>query len=130
MPLSNLDSITIPFAKDCFDVFKFKSSDCSKIFSFNLSKFVFLIAEISVHNMSPPNSSTINSCSNNWFLTFFVSTPGKSHLFTATIIGTPAAFECCMASIVCGFIPSLAATTRITISVIFEPLALISVKAA
>ena len=80
--------------------------------------------------MSPPNSSTINSCSNNWFLTFFVSTPGKSHLFTATIIGTPAAFECCMASIVCGLIPSLAATTRITISVIFEPLALISVKAA
>ena len=55
---------------------------------------------------------------------------GKSHLFIATIIGTFAALECCIASIVCGIIPSLAATTRITISVILDPLARISVNAA
>ena len=56
--------------------------------------------------------------------------PGRSHLFTATIIGTPAALECCIASMVCGLIPSLAATTNMTISVILEPRARISVNAA
>ena len=45
-------------------------------------------------------------------------------------MGTLAAFECSMASIVWGFTPSSAATTRITISVTFDPLALISVNAA
>ena len=56
--------------------------------------------------------------------------PGKSHLFIATIIGTLAALECCIASTVWGFTPSSAATTKTTMSVTFDPLALISVKAA
>ena len=48
----------------------------------------------------------------------------------ATIIGTSAAFACVIASIVCGFTLSLAATTSMTISVVFAPLALIAVNAS
>ena len=55
---------------------------------------------------------------------------GKSDLFIATMMGTLAALACLMASTVWGFIPSSAATTKTTISVIFDPLARISVKAA
>ncbi len=51
-------------------------------------------------------------------------------LLTATIIGTSAAFAWLIASIVCGIIPSSAATTKMAISVAFAPLALISVNAS
>ncbi len=55
---------------------------------------------------------------------------GLSILLIATIIGTFAAFACWIASIVCGFTPSSAATTRMTMSVTFAPRARIAVKAA
>ena len=55
---------------------------------------------------------------------------GKSHLFIATTIGTLAALEWFIASIVWGITPSSAATTRTTISVTLAPLALIWVKAS
>jgi hypothetical protein len=58
------------------------------------------------------------------------SASGKSHLFIATTIGTPAALACLIDSTVCGFTPSSAAITNTTTSVSFDPLALISVKAA
>ena len=80
--------------------------------------------------VSPDKSSAISSCSKSWFFTFCTSASGKSHLFIATTIGTLAAFACLIDSIVCGLTPSLAATTRTTMSVNFEPLALISVNAA
>ena len=79
---------------------------------------------------SPDKSSAINSYSKSWFLIFWGSASGRSHLFIATTIGTLAAFACLIDSIVCGFTPSSAATTKITISVNFEPLARISVNAA
>ena len=58
------------------------------------------------------------------------SPPGLSILLTATTIGTPAAFACWTASIVCGMTPSSAATTSTTMSVTFAPRARIAVKAA
>ncbi len=53
-----------------------------------------------------------------------------SILFTATTIGTPAAFACWIASIVCGITPSSAATTSTTTSVALAPRARMAVKAA
>jgi len=53
-----------------------------------------------------------------------------SILFTATIIGTFAAFAWSMASSVCGITPSSAATTITTMSVIFAPRARIRVNAS
>ena len=56
--------------------------------------------------------------------------PGLSILLIATIIGTLAALQWFIASLVCGIIPSSAATTNITISVTWAPLALIAVNAS
>ena len=130
LPISILDSKTIPLASVSKSVFKSKSSACKITLSTNLSKFCFVLVEISTIKVSPDRSSAINSYSNNWFFIFCGSASGKSHLFIATTIGTFAAFACLMDSIVWGFTPSSAATTRITKSVSFDPLALISVKAA
>ena len=98
--------------------------------SFNLSKLIFFNAETSTNKVSPLRSSAISSYCIISFLILLIFFSGKSHLFIATIIGTLAAFACFMASTVCGLTPSSAATTKTTISVIFDPLALISVKAA
>ena len=51
-------------------------------------------------------------------------------MFIATTIDTPAALAWLIASSVWGIIPSLAATTKITTSVVFAPRALIEEKAA
>ena len=98
--------------------------------SFSFSKLSFLTADTSTNKVSPLKSSAINSYCIKSFLILLIFLFGKSHLLTATIIGTFAAFACCIASTVCGLIPSSAATTRTTISVTLDPLALISVKAA
>ena len=58
------------------------------------------------------------------------STPGRSILFRATTIGTPAARAWLMASSVCGITPSSAATTSTAMSVTLAPRARISVKAS
>ena len=55
---------------------------------------------------------------------------GRSILFTATTIGTCAAFACEIDSFVCGMTPSSAATTRTAMSVTFAPRARISVNAS
>ena len=55
---------------------------------------------------------------------------GRSILFTATTIGTCAAFACEIDSFVCGITPSSAATTRTAMSVTFAPRARISVNAS
>ena len=130
LPMSILDSRTIPVAFDSKSVFKSNISACKIIASTNLSKFNLVVAEISTIKVSPDKSSAISSCSNNWFLIFWGSASGKSHLLIATTIGTFAAFACLIDSTVCGFTPSSAATTNTTTSVSFDPLALISVNAA
>ena len=58
------------------------------------------------------------------------SASGLSILFTATMIGTFAAFAWSIASSVCGITPSSAATTTTTMSVIFAPRARIRVNAS
>ena len=88
------------------------------------------MAETSTKIFSPPHSSGIISYLVNSVLTFSTFAPSLSILFTATIIGTSAALECSIASIVCGFTPSSAATTNMTMSVQFAQRALIEVNAA
>ena len=125
-----MDSKTTPVAFDSKSVFKSKISAWREIASINLSKFNFVLADISTINVSPDKSSAINSCSKSWFLIFWGSASGRSHLLIATTIGTFAAFAWFIDSTVWGFTPSSAATTKTTISVNLDPLALISVNAA
>ena len=87
-------------------------------------------AEIGTNIVSPPHSSGTNSYCINSCLIFSTLAPGKSILFTATIIGISAAFAWLIASTVCGITPSSAATIRIAISVIWAPLARIAVNAS
>ena len=129
-PWSIRDSKITPMALTSKSAFRSRRSDWRIIFFLSLSKFFLVLAEISANKVSPLNSSAMSSYSKSWFFTFWGSALGKSHLLIATIIGTFAAFECFMASIVWGLTPSSAATTKITMSVTFDPLALISVKAA
>ena len=130
LPISILDSKTIPVALDSKSVFKSKISACRTIDSTNLSKFFLFFAEISTIKVSPDKSSAISSYSKSWFFIFCGSASGKSHLLIATTIGTFAALACFIDSIVWGLTPSSAATTNTTTSVNFDPLALISVNAA
>ena len=87
----------------------------------SLSRLVFLSAETSTSWTSPPMSSTTISCWRSSSRTFWALAPGLSILLIATIIGTPAALVWLIASIVCGFRPSSAATTRTTMSVTLAP---------
>ena len=100
------------------------------MFSFNLFKFVLFFADTSTNNVSPLKLSATNSCLIKSFFILSIFLLGKSHLLIATIIGTFAVFACCIASTVCGLTPSSAAITSTTMSVILDPLALISVNAA
>ena len=92
--------------------------------------FKCFFAEIGTKIVSPPHSSGTSSYSINCCLILSILAPGKSILFTATIIGISATFAWLIASIVCGITPSSAATTSIAISVIWAPLALILVNAS
>ena len=129
-PLSSADSNTTPVAEPFDTAFSSSTSDNKDIESNKLSTPVPSLADTSIKIFSPPHSSGITSCFVNSVLTFSTLAPSLSTLFTATIIGTPAAFECWMASMVWGLTPSSAATTKITISVQFAPRALIDVNAA
>ena len=100
LPISILDSKTIPVALDSKSVFKSKISACRTIDSTNLSKFFLFFAEISTIKVSPDKSSAISSYSKSWFFIFCGSASGKSHLLIATTIGTFAALACFIDSIV------------------------------
>ena len=78
----------------------------------------------------PPYSSAIKLYSVNCWRILSGFAPSLSTLFTATTIGTSAAWAWFSASIVCGITPSSAATTRTAISVTFAPRARIAVKAS
>ena len=130
LPFSTFDSITTPLALIVASLFNSINSACNSRASIKLSRPDLVLAETSIHWISPPISSGINSCWSNSVLTFWGLASGLSHLFTATIIGHDAALACLIASTVCGLIPSSAATTKITISVTLAPLALISVNAS
>ena len=87
-------------------------------------------AETSTNIVSPPKSSATSPYSVNWLRTFVGSAPSLSTLFTATTIGTCAAWAWFNASMVCGLTPSSAATTKIAMSVTSAPRARIAVKAS
>ena len=130
LPFSNLDSIMEPLAVLLGFALKFNKSACNKIDSLSLSKLIFFNADTSTSKTSPLSFSTIISWVNKSCLTFSGSIFGKSILLIATIMGTLAAFAWAIDSIVWGLRLSSAATTKIIISVVFAPLALIFENAA
>ena len=89
-----------------------------------------LVAETFTQMVSPPKSSGTSPCSIRRWRVCCGFAPGRSHLLTATTIGTPAERAWSIASIVCGITPSVAATTSTTMSVSWAPRARIAVKAA
>ena len=130
LPLSSFASITVPFA---FLSGLALSSNISAVKS-TISSNVLIpspcLAETGTHIVSPPQSSATKPYSVNSCLTLSMLAPGLSILFIATTIGTSAALQWLIASFVWGIIPSSAATTNITTSVICAPLALIAVNAS
>ena len=92
LALSNLASITTPLA--CLFGFAFNSfiSATNNTISNRLSIFIFFLADIVQNIVSPPHSSGTNSYSINSCFILSTFAFGKSILFTATIIGIPAAF--------------------------------------
>ena len=80
--------------------------------------------------MFPPQSSGVKSFAARSPFTLSISAPSRSILLIATTIETPAALAWLIASSVWGLIPSLAATTNTTISVVLAPRALIDENAA
>ncbi len=89
-----------------------------------------LVADTSTNWVWPPNSSATRPYSVSWARTRCGSAPSLSTLLTATTIGTPAACAWLSASVVCGFTPSSAATTRTTRSVVSAPRARMAVNAS
>ena len=89
-----------------------------------------LRAETSTNRVSPPYSSATRPNSVSCCRTFAGFAPSLSILFTATTIGTPAAWAWFSASTVCGMTPSSAATTRIARSVTCAPRARMAVNAS
>ena len=130
LPLSNLASITVPLDFLLGSAVNSCISAVKRIISSNESRFSPVFAETGTQIVSPPQSSDTKPCSVNSCLTLSTFAPGLSILFIATIIGTLAALQWLIASLVCGIIPSSAATTKITISVTCAPLALMAVKAS
>ena len=129
-PLSSFASITVPLAALAGFAFKSFISAINRIISKTSSIPSFLAADTGIQGISPPHSSGTSSCSVNCCFTKSGFAPSLSILFIATIIETPAALAWLIASIVCGIIPSSAATTKTAISVTWAPLALIVVKAS
>lgn len=74
--------------------------------------------------VSPPRSSGVSQFSESCHFISSILLFHRSTFVIATIIGTQASFAWRIASTVCGFTPSSAATTMTTIFVIFDPLAL------
>ena len=105
-------------------------SDESRIISSSRSRFWRFFAETSTVTVVPPQASGIRPRSASSRLTLSGFAPGLSILFTATTIGTFAAFAWLIASLVCGITPSSAATTSTTTSVTFAPRERIIVKAS
>ena len=127
---SSFASITTPFAFLFGLALRSLSSASRLTFSKSVSIPAPVFAEIGQTIVSPPHSSGSKPFSVKPVFTLSRLASGLSILLTATIIGTSAAFAWLIASIVCGIIPSSAATTKIAISVACAPRARIDVNAA
>ena len=128
--MSSWASIIVPIA--ILFGFAFNSSTSATIRTISNSSSIPspVLADTGIVITSPPQSSGNSPLSASSVFTLSGLAPSLSILLIATIIGTPAAFEWLIASIVCGITPSSAATTRIDISVTFAPLERIAVNAS
>ena len=129
-PLSSLASSTVPIAGFFGLALSSRMSDESRIISSSRSRFCRFLADTSTMTVVPPQASGTRPRSASSRLTLSGLAPGLSILFTATTIGTLAAFAWLTASRVCGMTPSSAATTRTTTSVTLAPRDRIIVKAS
>ena len=89
-----------------------------------------VLAEIGQTIVSPPHSSLTRSYSVSCCFTRSGFAPGISILFMATTMGMFAALAWLMDSMVCGMMPSFAATTSMAMSVTEAPRARMEVKAS
>ncbi len=129
-PGSSLDSTTTPEAGAVALALRSSSSATTCSVSSRSSRPTFDFAETSTNSVSPPHSA---GCSPRVVIsvrTRVGSAPSLSILLTATTIGTSAALAWSIASSVCGFTPSSAATTMTAMSVTRAPRARIAVKAS
>ena len=129
-PLSRRASITTPRASASTGALSSSTSACSSTCSSRSSIPCPVLAETATNGDSPPYSSGITPWLTSSCLTLSGVASGLSILFSATTMGTFAAFAWLMASMVCGITPSSAATTRMTMSVAFAPRARMAVNAS
>ena len=129
-PLSRCASMTRPMAGRSGSALSSATSATRSTTSTRSSMPSFVFAETATSGVSPPNSSTVTPFSASCDFTWFRFASGRSILLSATTIGTPAAFACEIASIVCCCTPSSAATTSTATSVTCAPRARIAVKAS
>ena len=129
-PRSSFASTTVPFA--ALSGFALSSSISAVRMTISRSSSIPSprFAEIGHTIVLPPHSSGTSSYSVSCCLILSGFAPSTSILLTATTIGTSAAFAWFIASIVCGMMPSSAATTRITTSVTCAPRARMDVNAS
>ncbi|MNW48965.1 hypothetical protein D3C74_263590 [compost metagenome] len=128
--LSSSASMTAPRARLSGLALYSLTSATSRIISSKPSNPSFCFAETLTKIVSPPHSSGTSPYSVNSCFTLSGLASGLSILFTATMIGNPAALAWFTASTVCGITPSSAATTMIVISVNCAPRARIAVNAS
>ena len=99
-PLSKRASITVPIARTVGSALSSWISATRRTVSKSSSIFWLNLAEISTNSESPPQAVDMTPCSANSPITRSGLAPGLSILLMATMIGTLAAFEWLMASIV------------------------------
>mmetsp|Transcript_12109 Transcript_12109/g.52048 ORF Transcript_12109/g.52048 Transcript_12109/m.52048 type:complete len:338 (-) Transcript_12109:624-1637(-) len=128
--LSRYASTTVPRALRSGFATSSSTSATSATVSRSLSTPVPCLAETWIIGTSPPHSSHTHSSAASSSLTRSGLAPSLSILFTATMMGTPAARACETASFVCGLTPSSAATTTMAMSVTRAPRARIAENAS
>ncbi len=106
------------------------TSATSRIDSIRSSRFCLVFAETSTNIVSPPHSSGCRPRLVISVRTRSGCAPSLSILFTATTIGTSAAFAWSIASRVWGITPSSAATTITAMSATWPPRARMAVNAS
>ena len=106
------------------------TSACRAMSSSRVSMPLPVTAETSANSVSPPKSVVCRPCSASCDFTRSTLADGRSHLLIATMVVFLDFLACLIASIVCGMMPSLAATTSTMMSVMSAPRARMSEKIA
>ena len=122
-------SMTVPRAGEAGAALSSMICDCRSRISISSLMPWPVVALVRTTSVSPPHSTGFNPCPASWPRTMSGLASGRSILFIATTIGTSAARAWLIDSIVCGWTPSTALTTRTTTSVMFAPRARMAVNA-